>query len=340
MKLKIHHNSITKNDTFPSINDASIPFHTSLPFYKPTPLVRLEKIAGKLGAKNVFVKDESNRLGLNSFKPLGAGYALYELKKEQDQKLHQGVVATTAGNHGIGVAYFAKTFDIPCSIILPDFVSKTREQYIKSLGAQVVRTSLDYDAAINWMKTTFSDKRIISDTAWKGYEKIPTLIKEGYYTLFDELITQLPDKPNDLLIFLQGGVGTFASSCISYFNSLRHRFERIRFAIVEPEQAACLLASARNKQLSLVTVGHTKASCLACGEPNPIEIDTILDNADYFIACSDEIAKQGVQTLEKVAIGTSFTGAITTGVLGTPDASELDISEETTVVVFNTERGL
>ena len=49
------------------VNDVE-KFHTSIDEYKKTPLVKLDNLASKLGVKNIFVKDESYRYGLNAFK--------------------------------------------------------------------------------------------------------------------------------------------------------------------------------------------------------------------------------------------------------------------------------
>ena len=51
-------------------------YHASFSQYRPTPLVSLPGLAASLGLKNVYVKDESHRFGLNAFKVLGGSYAV------------------------------------------------------------------------------------------------------------------------------------------------------------------------------------------------------------------------------------------------------------------------
>lgn len=60
------------------VNDVE-KFHTSIDEYKKTPLVKLDNLASKLGVKNIFVKDESYRYGLNAFKGLGGLYAIFRI---------------------------------------------------------------------------------------------------------------------------------------------------------------------------------------------------------------------------------------------------------------------
>src|SRR5215207_746856 len=55
---------------------AAATFHSSMPGYQPTPLVDLPELAAELGVAAVFLKDESDRLGLPAFKILGASWAV------------------------------------------------------------------------------------------------------------------------------------------------------------------------------------------------------------------------------------------------------------------------
>ena len=101
-------------------------FHKRLPGYQPTPLVSLEAIAKELGVRAVYVKDESSRLGLPSFKILGASWgtfralaaklgfplesdldAVRSIAAKSDITLH----AATDGNHGRAVAWMGRLLD-------------------------------------------------------------------------------------------------------------------------------------------------------------------------------------------------------------------------------------
>ena len=99
-------------------------FHKSFPVYAPTPLAHLNKTAECLGLKDVYVKDESWRFGLNAFKVLGGSYAIgnylaerlgkdisevnYETLVSDETRKELGditFVTATDGNHGRGVAW-------------------------------------------------------------------------------------------------------------------------------------------------------------------------------------------------------------------------------------------
>lgn len=101
-------------------------FHSSFKEYSPTPLIELTSLAQHLGIKNLFVKDESYRFGLNAFKVLGGSFAIgsyiaNELGEDIDDLPYMRLVSdevrsllgsktfitTTDGNHGRGVAWTA-----------------------------------------------------------------------------------------------------------------------------------------------------------------------------------------------------------------------------------------
>ena len=107
----------------PEISRLVAGYHESLPGYQPTPLVSLTALADRLQLGRIWVKDESQRFGLNAFKVLGASYAFARhLSGGQPGPLRFSdvqsrvgrdtlLVTATDGNHGYGVAYIAKLFN-------------------------------------------------------------------------------------------------------------------------------------------------------------------------------------------------------------------------------------
>jgi len=65
-----HYTSATECDH--DVDPAIEKFHKTLPDYAETLLVSLPDVARELGVGHVFVKDESTRFGLPSFKIAGA----------------------------------------------------------------------------------------------------------------------------------------------------------------------------------------------------------------------------------------------------------------------------
>lgn len=103
--------------------DAPAAFHRRLPGYTPTPLVAAPTLAAQLGLGQIWVKQESCRLGMPAFKILGASWAIYralerqlgqplagwatlaDLREKLVPLLPITLAAATDGDHGRGGAY-------------------------------------------------------------------------------------------------------------------------------------------------------------------------------------------------------------------------------------------
>src|SRR3954468_72240 len=70
-----------------------------------------------------------------SFKERGARNALLLLSPEQRER---GVIAASAGNHALGLAYHAKLLGIPATVVMPRFAPLTKVVNCRRLGANVV----------------------------------------------------------------------------------------------------------------------------------------------------------------------------------------------------------
>lgn len=117
------------------------------PLIKRTPLIRsaaLSEIAGG----DVFLKLE-NEQTTGSFKLRGALNVLATLPPAVRER---GVVASSAGNHGLGVAYAAKHFATPATIFVPTNAPQVKRDGITALGAKIDTSQPHYDAAMDAAK--------------------------------------------------------------------------------------------------------------------------------------------------------------------------------------------
>uniref|UniRef100_UPI00055381DE diaminopropionate ammonia-lyase n=1 Tax=Clostridium lundense TaxID=319475 RepID=UPI00055381DE len=242
-------------------------FHKSFPEYEVTPLHSLDNLAKYLGVKNIFLKDESYRFGLNAFKVLGGSYAIgkylaeklemdisevsFEKLKSKEIKERLGditFVTATDGNHGRGVAWAANRLDQKSVVYMPKGSSEVRLNNIRKEGAEASITEFNYDDAVRLANENANKYGwvMVQDTAWKGYEDIPTWIMQGYGTLIHEAIEQLEErgieKPTH--VFLQAGVGSFAAAVQGYLAS-KFGEDRPITVVVEPDEAACIYKSAK-----------------------------------------------------------------------------------------------
>ena len=312
-------------------------FHQGLPGYVPTPLVQLDGLARQLGVSRLWVKDESQRFGLNAFKALGGSYAIarwlgerLELSGEEltfenlmARQKEAGLgeitfVTATDGNHGRGVAWAARLLGHQAVVYLPKGSARERLDNILALGAQAEITDLNYDDAVRLADKMAREQGwvLIQDTAWPGYEQVPAWIMQGYTTMASEILEQLSqagEQPPTHL-FLQAGVGSFAGAMLGSFVNTWGKDSPVT-CIVEPDRAACLFQSAKAGEIRPVTGEmDSMMAGLCCGEPCTIswEIIRAWTDAEY-AALGMRLLGRPVQGDQAVTSGES--GAVGVGVL-------------------------
>jgi diaminopropionate ammonia-lyase len=257
---------------------------------QPTPLRHLRALASELKIGDILVKDESERLGLTSFKILGVSYAIIRLLNDGHIANGAVLVCATEGNHGRAVARAAREHGLEARIYVAADVASTRIQAIEEEGAEVVMVAGSYDDAVRCAALEARNKgwTLISDTSWPGYDEIPRLIMLGYTRLLEEAGHQwFPEPPPDVVI-VQAGVGGLACAVASWFCQ-RSSKQRPFIIVCEPSTAACLLESARaGKPISIPGPFHTIMAGLRCGEVSSLAWPAIAEAVDAFVAIDDE----------------------------------------------------
>ncbi|MEO6626361.1 MAG: diaminopropionate ammonia-lyase [Burkholderiaceae bacterium] len=302
----------------------------------PTPLIKLPDLARKLGVGAIHLKDESARSPLGSFKALGAPIALVRLlirlKKVQQINVaglfagHYAhlladttVISATDGNHGRALAAAARSVGCPCVIVLHAQVSVERERAIAAYGASIVRIAGNYDASVAQAQRLAGENgwHVVSDTSYEGYEEIPRDVMQGYSIIAAELAEQAVAAPGEPCwfthVFLQGGVGGLAAGVASYFWEAFGE-HRPTFIVVEPEQADCLLQSAREGRAAKATGSvDSLMAGLACGEASPLAWRFLESSVDLFMTVPDTDA---VAAMRLLAAGSAHDMPIVAGESG------------------------
>ncbi len=215
------------------------------PGYAVTPLVSLQSLAESLDLAALWVKDESQRFGLESFKALGGAYAVSRLASRADVEPRSlTVTCATDGNHGRSVAWGAARVGCKCVVYLHDGVSEGRAHAIRKLGAEAVRAGATYDESVrlNAAAAERNGWSIIGDTSPHGELGHATVVMQGYRVLAEEVRCQLPAAPTH--VFAQVGCGGFAAALCAHL--LAPSSTPPRLVAVEPEGAACLALSIRS----------------------------------------------------------------------------------------------
>ena len=351
-------------------------FHKSFPQYSVTPLQKLSALASYLGVKGIYCKDESYRFGLNAFKVLGGSYAMgryiaKELGRDiselpynvlSSDKLREEFgqatfFTATDGNHGRGVAWAANRLGQKAVVRMPKGTTKTRFDNIAKEGAEVTIEAVNYADCVRMAAAEAAKTEhgiIVQDTAWDGYEEIPSWIMQGYGTLVLEADAQLKengvDRPTH--VFVQAGVGSLAGAVVGYF---AHKYKENPpvMVVCEASAADCLYRSAVKADGNLVNVTgdlQTIMAGLACGEGNTIGWDILKNHVTVFASCPDWMSAKATRIyanpLESdphivsgesgsVPLGLAYTALHDTDAKDLKEALKLD--ENSNILVISTE---
>ena len=322
---------------------------------KETPLLSLPGLASNLGIKKLFLKDESKRFELSSFKALGASYAM----NNKIQKNPQIKVFCTAtdGNHGRSVAWMSRKLGRKAIVFMPEGTVSSRVSAIEKEGAEVSVISGGYDTAVK-KASNFVDKEnkknncqtvsLIQDTAWEGYEDIPLDIMRGYSTQVSEINDQIRDEKIDIL-FLQSGVGSWAASIIGYM--VREWKHVPYFISVEPYSANCLYESIQTG--CRVTVENDKQTNMAglnCGSVSSLAWQILKNGLSGALSISDKLSEKAMRVLAsnnssdpEIISGESGAAGLA-GLIGLCETNKfknyksmINLNSSSSVLVINTE---
>jgi diaminopropionate ammonia-lyase len=296
-------------------------FHRELPGYAVTPLVDAPTLAAELGLDALWVKVESSRLELPSFKILGASWAISRLLVDRFGTLPDPptlddlraalatdppitLVAATDGNHGRAVARMARLLGCSCRILVPAGTAEARIAGIESEGATVEVVEGTYDDAVAASAAlAAADVLVVSDTSWDGYVDVPADVIAGYTTIFAEVDEQLRDDDVDLVV-VPMGVGALTAAVVAHYSA------HATVVTVEPLSAACGLESARAGAPAIVPGPHDSIMAgLNCGTVSLIAWPTVLAGVDAFVAVADDAAEQAMRDLATLGVVAGETGA-------------------------------
>jgi diaminopropionate ammonia-lyase len=278
------------------------------PGYAPTPLVSLPQLGASLGVASLHMKHERHRFELKSFKALGGAYAVERLARLSKDPTRLTFVCATDGNHGRSVAWGARRVGAKSIVYVHETVSEGRAAAIASFGAEVRREGRTYDDAVRAADTTarMLGFPLVSDTSYPGYVNIPRDVMQGYSVVPMEIEAQglMPTH-----VIVPGGVGGFAASVLAY-RWEKYGAARPRMLVVEPERAACLLASARSGCPTAIGGDlQTIMAGLSCGEPSLIAWDILGPGADAFCTITDDAAADAMRALAGLGFAVGESGA-------------------------------
>ena len=195
------------NKTEPDLAGIEQAARTIRPYLEPTPLVRSELLSQALNA-DIWLKNETVT-PIASFKLRGA----LNSAVDAHERGISGLVTSSTGNHGQGVAYAARLLDMKADIFLPNPANPVKARMIEAFGGTVHEIGEDLDvskyAAIEYARRhglTFID------------DGNDIRVMEGAGTIGYEISRQLQDI--DLVLIPLGG-GNLAGGCAVPVKSLQ-----------------------------------------------------------------------------------------------------------------------
>jgi len=312
--------------------------------YAPTPLLLLDKLSTELKLKRIFYKDESKRFHLKSFKALGGSYAVEKITKGNKEIV---ISTATAGNHGRSVAWSSKKLGLKCKIFISEYVSETRAEAMRGFGADVIRVKGNYEDSLNECikQSNQNNWQIVQDVAWKNYMLVPKLTMAGYSVMMKEISEQINNQKVSHII-LQAGVGGMAAAMVAGLARYLNHVPQI--IIVEPDSAACVLASINTGKIEKISIEKESImGGMSCGEVSLVPWQILKKSVNYCVTVSDDYISKTIKYLancelsyEKIIGGECSTPGIISLIGLCNDAKirkKINLNEDSNVLLFGCE---
>ena len=197
------------------------------PLVRRTPLLRSQPLSDLLGG-DVYLKLE-NQQTTGSFKLRGALNVLATLPPSVRER---GVVASSAGNHGLGVAYAAKHFGVAATIFVPSTAPRVKRDGIVALGATIDANQPHYDAAMDAAKAFAAERGATYINPCLG-----DMLLAGQGSVAMEILADLPDLAT---LVLNVGGGGLLGGCASIVRAVA---PNVRIVGAQSENTAAMSKS-------------------------------------------------------------------------------------------------
>lgn len=238
----------------------------------PTNLIYSEYFSEQTGNK-VYLKPE-NMQYTGAYKVRGAYYKISTLTPEEREK---GLITASAGNHAQGVAYAAKLYGVPATIVMPTTTPLIKVNRTKGYGAEVVLYGSVYDEACQ-----YALKLAEENGATFVHPFNDETVATGQGTIAMEIFKELPTVDIILVPIGGGGLAAGVSTLAKLLNP------NIKVIGVEPAGASCMRASLQADQVVTLPEVETIADGTAVKTPGDVVFPYIQKNIDEIIEVEDQ----------------------------------------------------
>ncbi len=173
------------------------------PYLPRTPMFNYPALDQATGL-NLYIKHE-NYQPIGAFKVRGGINLISQLPPDEKTR---GVISASTGNHGQSIAYAARLFHVPATIVVPEGANPVKVDAMRALGANIIFHGTDFDAAREHCEQLAEERHL--RYVHSGNE--PLLIA-GVATHTLEILEDQPDI-EVILVPIGGGSGA-AGACLS-----------------------------------------------------------------------------------------------------------------------------
>lgn len=227
----------------------------------------------KESGNEVYLKPE-NMQRTGAYKVRGAYYKISTLTDEQRER---GLITASAGNHAQGVAYAARKYGVPATIVMPTTTPLIKVERTKELGAEVILAGDVYDESYEHALKVAEERGLTFVHPFND-----PIVAAGQGSIAMEIVQELPLVDVILVPIGGGGLATGVSTLAKMLNP------RIKVIGVEPSGAACMKASLEAGRVVKLPSANTIADGTAVLEPGDKVFPYIKENIDEIITVDDD----------------------------------------------------
>lgn len=254
--------------TLSELEEAGSIVHTAV---APTPQYAWPLLRDRTGTE-VWIKHE-NHTPTGSFKVRGGLMFLEELRR--DNKLPNGLITATRGNHGQSIPYAASLFSVPVTVLVPHGNSVEKNRSMQAWGAELIEYGTDFDEAREEAARLARDRDLLFVPAFHI-----SLVK-GVATYAHELFAALPDLDT---VYVPIGMGSGICGLITTRDLLGLDTEIVG---VVSSHAPAFRLSWDARKIVQTNTANTFADGMACRVPSQEPLDIIRAGASRIVEVTD-----------------------------------------------------
>ena len=263
-----------------------------------TPLIRLpfEGLAGEVRLKAEHLQP------IGAFKIRGAWTALRRLS---DEARGRGVVTSSSGNHGLGIAFAARRLGVRAVVVMPESAAGVKIDGVRKLGAEVVLAG-----KTRGPEQTVAAERFVTEeslTMIPPYDHADVIAGQGTVGL--EILEQWPEVRTILVPI--GGGGLLAGIC----SAVRATGAEVQVIAVEPAAIPKLSAAIAAGQPATLPVGASLADGLLTMSVGKVTWPLIRETVHAVASVTDDEIRAAVRWLNSAGLRVEPSGSVTTAAI-------------------------